>query len=158
LSSKFPHRLAELLEPYLTEATPLLRERKAVQPVTRFPVKEVVLRELTHCLERQRGPRFSEAVAQELLKTVEEYVDQLIQLSPTDRPERPDQAEQPDHTEQRDKMAPAHIERIIRDLTGLCQTVAFIERNLPGADDTSGSAESNHIEMEPQPAERQTAP
>jgi CRISPR-associated protein Cas10/Cmr2 subtype III-B len=158
LSSKFPHRLAELLEPYLTEATPLLRERKAVQPVTNFPVKEVVFRELTHCLERQRGPRFSEAVAHELLKTVEEYVEQLIQLSPTDRTEQADQTEQPDKTERPDKRDPASIERIIRDLIGLCQTVAFIERNLPGADDTSGSAESNPIEMEPQPAERQTAP
>ena len=37
LSSKFPHRFCELLEAYVTEITPLVRERQSMQPVADFP-------------------------------------------------------------------------------------------------------------------------
>jgi CRISPR-associated protein Cmr2 len=51
VSAKFPHRLCELLEAYLTETSPLAAQ--SVEPVANFPVIGVLLREFRHVLDRQ---------------------------------------------------------------------------------------------------------
>jgi CRISPR-associated protein Cas10/Cmr2 subtype III-B len=53
LSAKFPHRVVELLEPYLTTSTSLVKERESLKPVEGFNAGEVILAELAHALERQ---------------------------------------------------------------------------------------------------------
>lgn len=113
LSAKFPHRLIELLEAYITDSTPLVGQAKTVQPVAGFPVEAIIRREFEHCLNRQRGPRFpKEAKAAEDLRRRlgEALTAYLGSLPPGD----------PSH--------PATSERLLRALIGLCQTVAFAHR------------------------------
>jgi len=61
LSGKFTYALVELLQPYLTASTPLMRERAEgtpVEAVAGFNVAEVIRREFVYVLGRQRhdGP------------------------------------------------------------------------------------------------------
>lgn len=125
LSAKFPHRLAELLEPYLTEATPLLQERHAIASTGGFPVNDVIDREFAHCLSRQRGPNYPDNPdhAKALLATLHEALEQYLTsvTLPTDQPDQPDPADPPDQP-------PPHTDHLLRSLLGLCQTVAFAHR------------------------------
>ncbi len=59
VSSRFPHRLVALLEPYLTQTTPL--SAKAVEPVPDFDVASVIERELTHVIDRQGASKDAKA-------------------------------------------------------------------------------------------------
>jgi CRISPR-associated protein Cmr2 len=138
LSAKFPHRFAELLEPYLTEATPLLQEMHAITPTDGFPVAKVVREEFTHCLSRQHGPHYpsNQAQAQHFLASLHDALEHyLTSLGlPTDPP---DPADQPD---------PSHpptppTDHILRSLLGLCQTVAFAHRTTatPGETQPKGT-------------------
>ena len=51
VSNKFPHRVVELIEGYLTETSPLAA--KSVEPFEGFSVLEVALREYRYALDRQ---------------------------------------------------------------------------------------------------------
>ena len=121
LSGKFPHRLAELLEAYVTETTPLVARAKSVHAVADFPVDDVIRREFAHCLSRQRGPQFPRvgadgaALPEGLDEALSAYLGSL----------GPDGA--------------GAAERRLRSLIGLCQTVAFAHRT--GAKATDHSTE-----------------
>jgi len=125
LSSKFPHRFAELLEAYVTESTPLARDRQPVQPVAGFPVDDLLRTELGHCLSRQRGPAYPkdrEAARNEdtkILKALDDYLDSLNAVGWTDS------------------------ERRLRSVIGLCQTVAFAHRTGGKASDHSPEPKGN---------------
>jgi hypothetical protein len=119
LSSKFPHRFAELLEAYVTDTTPMVAKSGAVQPVTGFPVDEVIRREFEHCLLQQRGLSFprgkseSEPLVDELRAALQTYLESLTVAG----------------------VLESHVEKRLRSIIGLCQTVAFAHRT----DGTSGA-------------------
>ncbi len=124
LSSKFPHRLVELLEAYVTETTPLVTRVNSVQPVLGFPVDEVIRREFDHCLSRQRGINFprkdseAKAALDRLGRALEKHLESLPLSDPSI------QEDQSKSTERR-----------IRSLIGLCQTVALAHRTGVKAND-----------------------
>lgn len=101
LSGKFPYRLAELLEPYLTEQTGLARIASA--PGFDAAADEIIQREFDVVCARQRGKEWSRDLAGELPSLLPRY---LANLKP---------------------------ERKLRDVIGLCQTVAFANRTAPEA-------------------------
>jgi len=51
VSAKFPHRVVELLDGYLTETSPLAAG--SLEPMPDFPAVEIVLREFLHTMDRQ---------------------------------------------------------------------------------------------------------
>jgi hypothetical protein len=53
LNAKFPHRVIELLELYLTTRTPLVKEKQSLKPIEGFHADAVIQAELTHALDRQ---------------------------------------------------------------------------------------------------------
>jgi hypothetical protein len=124
VSAKFPHRIVELVEGYLAD-----EEGKAgrVRPVAEFAsvVDEVLAREVAVVADRQRGPRYSTDKVADIQSAIGGYLRSL------DSPETK-----------------------VSALIGLCQTVAFIARNLP-----KDQAADRVPQPEPQPdhAERQPA-
>ncbi len=112
LSAKFPHRLAELLNAYVTDSTPMLRGTHTVAPVQDFPVNAIICREFEHCLSRHAGshfPKESEQVT-ELLAALKQALDDYLQ-SLTDG-----------------GVVETDSEKRLRSVIGLCQTVAFAHR------------------------------
>jgi hypothetical protein len=75
LSSKFPHRVIELLEPYLTQTTGLAK----VRPMPEFDVQvdAIMQREVEVAGVRQRGQRWTKGVADELRQRLAAYTGQL---------------------------------------------------------------------------------
>jgi CRISPR-associated protein Cmr2 len=118
LSSKFPHRFAELLEAYMTDTTPLVHQEKTLLPVDGFPVDNIIRREFAHCLSRQRGraypkdPDEATAFAQRMAHGLEACFKSL------------------------DGAGIVGSENRLRSLIGLCQTVSFAHR-------TSADSQSN---------------
>jgi CRISPR-associated protein Cmr2 len=125
LSSKFPHRFAELLEAYVTESTPLARDRQPVQPVAGFPVDDLLRTEIGHCLSRQRGPAYPkdlEAARNQdtkILRALDDYLESLNAVGWIDS------------------------ERRLQSVIGLCQTVAFAHRTDGRASDHSPEPKGN---------------
>jgi len=126
VSNRFPHRLVELLDGYLTNTTPLAAT--SLEPIQDFPVADIVLREFRHALERQ-GQR----------KNTESF-QRLARLAPEANPGAPAGAlaRYLRHVQQRAALHRPAFERKLADapvaaLIGLCQTVAFIARNLTEA-------------------------
>lgn len=103
ISGKFPHRIIELLESYLTDD---IGKFRGTQSVAGFDavVRDILAREIAVAAERQRGPEYSHEAVEQIRGAILKYVD---------APSLPDAADK------------------IRAVIGLCQTVAFIERNLP---------------------------
>lgn len=97
VSSKFPHRIVELVDGYQTDDSGKLG---AVKPVAGFAdvVDEVLRREVGVAAERQRGKKYSPEQVATLQSSIAQYVN------------------------------PLRVEQKVRDLIGLCQTVAFIHR------------------------------
>ena len=116
LSSKFPHRFAELIEVYVTDTTPLSRANQRLSPVGEFPVDDIVRREFEHCLSRQRGAEFPRNTeeADELRVTLRSALDAYLGSLRAPRTNNP--------------ADPALAERVFRSVIGLCQTVAFAHR------------------------------
>lgn len=153
LSGRFPYRAAELLQPYLTEISQLTKERQSFVAVDGFD-KDVVT--IIRCefgvalgqqnpLQGDAKKALVDTITAKLdtyLKHVDErFMDALKvfekrhsegQAKPWDRPRKPD--------------------FICRALIGLCQTVAFIERN-----QSDDERETPSLKPEPQTtAERQS--
>jgi hypothetical protein len=116
LSSKFPHRFAELIEVYVTDSTPLSRANHSLSPVGQFPVDDIVRREFEHCLSRQRGAEFprNKDEADELRVTLRSALDTYLGSLRKPRTDNPTD--------------PALADTILRSVIGLCQTVAFAHR------------------------------
>jgi CRISPR-associated protein Cmr2 len=110
LSSKFAHRLAELLEAYVTDTTPLVHQEKTLLPLDGFPVDDIIRREFAHCLLRQRGRAYpidsneATAFAQRMTHGLEACFKSL------------------------DGAGIVGSENRLRSFIGLCQTVSFAHR------------------------------
>jgi hypothetical protein len=72
LSSKFPYRVVELLEPYLTQQTGLAKTIPA--PGFRPVADEVIRREFAVVCGRQRGPAWTSDLAEQFLRLLTQYV------------------------------------------------------------------------------------
>ena len=75
LSAKFPHRVSQLIAPYLVARTPLMMERKSFSDANQFPVMEILTKEFQFAAVRQG----SKTVAASLSDPLAEY---LTNLSP----------------------------------------------------------------------------
>ena len=110
LSGRFPYRVIELLSPYITEATSLVRQKKTVRQVGNFSAKQVIEREFSHALGRQRGPKFPADA-----KARDKFMDNLTGLLDG----------------YLGKLSDLPIEQQLHAVIGLCQTVAFANRTTP---------------------------
>ena len=105
LSAKFPHRLIELLEPYLLSGS---RGLGAVQGADSFAsvVDEVIARELAHAANRHPGNNYDAKRVASLVESLRAF------LATVKSPERK-----------------------VRDAIGLCSSVAFAFRTSPSPKD-----------------------
>ena len=117
LSGRFPHRLAQLLEPYTTQSNQTGAEDPGEHEHTPFPVDEVIRREFDHCLDRQRGPEFPrrDHEAMTLMSSLNEALTAHLQSLGTDASSAGERASK-------------FIQRRLRSIIGLCQTLAFAHR------------------------------
>jgi len=105
LSAKFPHRVIELLDPYLTRKTGI----STLQPAEGFndSVNEIIQTEFAIACDRQKGSKWKGDLPRRLNELLSNYLSSpALSDSKDDHP-----------TEQK-------LERVI----GLCQTVAFAHR------------------------------
>lgn len=111
LSGRFPHRICELLTPYLTHRTGLAQPTDAIDDPN--VIKDLIRREFVHAALRQG----SEAKAAELAGMLTRYLDEVIAA----RKQRI----------QESKREPKHslIQELLTSVIGLCTTVAFADRN-----------------------------
>nr|UXE44113.1 hypothetical protein Hi04_10k_c110_00004 [uncultured bacterium] len=98
ISGKFPHRVVELLEPYLADDLNRLGATRSVRDFDGVS-DAIIARELAHAADRQRGPNYTTSVIQPLINALHTYWTVL-----------------PD------------AQAKLRGLIGLCQTVAFAAR------------------------------
>ncbi len=75
LSSKFPYRVVELLDPYLTEQTGLAK--MTITPEFEAGAGEIIQREFAVACGRQRGPAWTNGVTEQLLCLLTQYVAEL---------------------------------------------------------------------------------
>jgi CRISPR-associated protein Cmr2 len=97
LSNKFPYRVVELLEPYLTQQTGLAKTTLA--PGFKAVVDEIIRRDFAVVCGRQCRPGWTTDLTKQLLCLLAQYLDGL-----------------------------GEAEKKVRDVIGLCQTVAFASR------------------------------
>lgn len=107
LSNRFPHRLIELVEQYRTERSLALT---GTEPFPEFKsvLHDVLKKEIALAIDRQRGRHHVTSKATEVSAAITGYLAGL------------------------DLKTTRDIDNVIDDLVGLCKTVAFISRNLPG--------------------------
>ena len=154
LVTRFPYRVAELLQPYLTETSQFTTESQLITTVDGFDKEmgEVVRREFGTALSRQTPLKGDEkkALADTVTPKLDTYLQHLEarftdavkkfekrcsegQAKPWERPRKPD--------------------FICGALIGLCQTVAFARRT----SDDNGDTEKRKLNLDtPATAERQT--
>lgn len=114
VSAKFPHRIVDLIAPYEIAESPMSPEMK-MDDAFEQAIGEILEREIDTAADRQRGPKYSSTDVATIRRGILAYVSQI--QNPL---------------------------RKIRQLTGLCQTVAFVARN-------------QHDENPPAPAPAQTS-
>ena len=73
LSSKFPYKMLEFIEPYRSRKSPI----STVSDCPTFPVKEAVLADLATVMERQRGPQYSQSGATNVATALKTYLANL---------------------------------------------------------------------------------
>jgi CRISPR-associated protein Cmr2 len=106
LSGRFPHRVCQLLSPYLTNTSGIARQTDAV--TDQETVNELIRREFAHVAERQGSP----AVARQLVEPLTNYLAGLSRV--------------PEGAIQRSIM-----QRSIMAVIDLCTTLAFARRTAP---------------------------
>jgi CRISPR-associated protein Cas10/Cmr2 subtype III-B len=110
VSNRFPHQLASLLQPYMTQASDLMSLNASKKLEEHFPVDEVIQREFEHCLSRQQGKRFPgnaetrQELIQGLMEDLKSYFNSL------------------------DEAGIKTADQRLKGMLGLCQTVAFAHR------------------------------
>jgi CRISPR-associated protein Cmr2 len=118
LSGKFPHRVCQLLEPYLTQRTGLSKQKDAPG----FQAQETIQMEFFHSATRQG----SGDIAKRLAPFLERYLTHLAQ-------KRIDDEEANPRRTFKDSIHQVQLSAII----DLCTTLAFTFRNLPKQPNTA---------------------
>lgn len=111
LSAKFPHRVCELLTPYLTIRGGLSRQSDAI--TSGEEAKDLIRREFRHAAERQGKM----GVADRLEPKLEACLDGILEV----------------RASKGNVSAASATQELIESLIGLCTTVAFATRNRGGA-------------------------
>lgn len=135
LSAKFPHRVAQLLEPYLTVRSGL----GGTVDADGFEAAATVRREFDHAVFRQSGGRIGAEQAEKLGAIFDRY---LANISEERKIRLDGAAGLPGKKE-------SEIQELLRSVLGLCATVAFAERNrsdADGPDDSTGLEVSSQLE------------
>lgn len=138
LSRKFPQRVCELLEPYRTASTGIMRQTNAINEAA--VAQDLIVREIQFAGERQSTPESKERNLPELTAAVETYIKGVLD----GRKKR----------ESSGGSAPLPIiQELLVALIGLCQTVAFTHRlsseaksGQPVSVTPSGSLADQHTE------------
>jgi hypothetical protein len=129
LSAKFPYRAAELLQPYLTETSQLIKQSQSLAAVEGFDkeLREIIGRDLGVALSRQTPLKGDEkrALIEELTPKLEAYIKHLeerfghavakFEKRLSDRQAKPWEG-------------PSKPDFVCGAVIGLCQTVAFAKR------------------------------
>lgn len=132
LSAKFPHRVIELLEPYLSRKTGIanLETTKGFDD----KVNEILQAEFAIACERQQGPNWKNDLPPQLKSLLGEYLGPPISSNDkkTDQARHGDDVTKDESPDARDAdakkdQAGEKLQRVI----GLCQTVAFVHRTTP---------------------------
>lgn len=113
LSAKFPHRVIELLEPYVTSDKGLSRQSDAIGNIE--TVKELIQKEVAHATTRQ-GSKLSQEESNKLKELLENYQAEIIKT----RSEREKTTEKPS--------SQTKTQELLTSVIGLCTTVAFANR------------------------------
>ena len=77
LSAKFPHRVVELLEPYLTQPTGLTRMK--ADAGFNGSVEEIIKQEVATALKRQKGGSWNDAIPALLIEKLSSYLRKLAE-------------------------------------------------------------------------------
>lgn len=127
VSAKFPHRLAELLTPYLTASTPLARANGSVAAVEDFDPAKVIPEELAHAVDRQSPLKGNDkkALVRDFSAALDTYLKQLDErfVAQTQRFDERLAKHQAKESER-----PVRADFFVNAVIGLCQTVAFAHR------------------------------
>jgi CRISPR-associated protein Cmr2 len=163
VSSRFPHRIIELLDAYLTETSPLAAN--SLEPLKDFPVVDIALRDFCHVLDRQSQNTKSPAYSKLVEITREDSAGRAMLADYLKRTKKEAEAKLTNARkdaeswsrlapEQKRRLEHGPVESPIQALIGLCQTVAFAHRT---AETDSPSESSASSVVSTPPAERQTA-
>lgn len=117
LSAKFPHRVCELLTPYLTRQTGISKQTDGIDDIS--VAKELITREFRYAVTRQ-GSKDAPAGLETSLAG---YLDGVIMAR-----------KGKDETLEREGKPPTRrsvIQELLTSLIGLCSTVAFAHRTQP---------------------------
>jgi len=112
LSVKFPHRVCQLLEPYLTTRTGLSKEKSEEQDATEFDAVAVISRDFAFAVERQSGDGKKQENLAILLPALESYLAGI--RNARSKREKPSSG--------------TESQELVSSLIGLCTTVAFAHR------------------------------
>jgi CRISPR-associated protein Cmr2 len=155
LSGKFPYRTAELLQPYLTETSQLTKESHSLAAVEGFDqkIREIIRQDFGTVLSQQTPLKGGEK--QTLVETIAPKLETYLQdlegrvADALEKFETRFSAGQAEAWER-----PRTPDFICGSLIGLCQTVAFADRN---RDDNNQESQAPDSES-PKSADRHPAP
>ncbi len=111
LSGKFPYRVVELLDPYRTSGSGLAR----LDDANGFDAATVIEKEFAHAVSRQSAPGQAEIVRADLGPKLTGFLTKVAEGC--DKP-----------TPAGKRAADSKCQRLLAELIGLCQTVAFAHR------------------------------
>ena len=114
ISGKFPHRVCELLEPYITIRTGVSKQADAI--ADQKTATELIQKEFSHAAERQG----SESAAEALRGPLSGYLKSLA--------ENYQEAEAADNEGDRPPLKASLTQTLLASVIGLCTTVAFAHR------------------------------
>lgn len=120
MSSRFPYRLVQLLEPYVCP----VRKTGELSDVSTFDVVDVVSREIGFALGQHCQ---SKDIARNLAELFQKYVNVVKEAA----------------SSATGKAATNPASRLIEHVIGLCQTFAFIQRNIPSDKDATNKSKED---------------
>lgn len=117
LSGKFPYRVVELLEPYLTSGPGLARQTDA----DTFDAAAVIQKEFAHAVSRQSAPGQARTVLAGLEPRLTAFLARLV-------------ADWDKSAKENKPPSDSKCQRMLNALIGLCQTAAFAHRTRTESD------------------------
>ena len=122
ISAKFPHRLVEVIEPYLSTDSGNSHVLQGAETFSEEIARKILLREVEWVADRQRGPNYTHEIVEELNFEAQRYLE-LVSSGLRDSCKT--QCEKARAETPLKHKAP---QKMVSALIGLCQTVAFAHR------------------------------
>lgn len=124
LAAKFPHRVCQLLEPYLTQRTGLSQQTDAITEEN--TLIHLIHREFLFAVERQG----SKTLVEQMKLSLDQYLQGVFKAR-TDREQQGVFKARADREQQGKKPQLSAIQEVLTSLIGLCTAVAFAHRTKP---------------------------